>query len=596
MEKKNIKYFAVMMACALAFQACDLTETQKSSADAAMVFGSETGLQTYCNSFYGMLPTNTKAYQQDAMADYFAKTELEKYELGALTQDSQGSWDWEDIRSVNYFLDHNHYESVPVKIRNHFNGIARFFRALLYFDKLKTYGEVPWIDHVLNPGDPELTAPRDSRDVIVSHILEDCDYAFENITTENSRASNANFVNKYCAMLLKSRVCLFEASWRKYHAGTDLVLNCEIPAYELFAEAADAAYAVISSGEFSLHTGTPNEKGCGSYRDLFSSDIAPTDEVLLAIASDSKLSVGYSNYYFNVQAVRASLTRPFMNTYLNSNGTVYSEKVAGTDNYKNFIEETSNRDYRLNQTIRAYDYECKNKAGEIVPTTADYSYTLTGYHIIKFCQDDVAYNVYGANGNDIPIMRYAEVLLNYAEAKAELETLSDEEWKMTIGALRRRAGITGGDLDAKPTKVDTYLQDTYFPDITDPVILEIRRERSIELCLEGFRMDDLKRWACASLWQTAPWTGIFVTVNTPLDMNGDGTPDVYFSVNDNTDPDYASITVPLSNDRKIDVFGGCILQFNLEGRVWLDKMYLEPIASSDITMNPNLEQNPGYSF
>ena len=597
MEKKVIKYIVLLLSAMIAVQACDLTETQKSSADAALVFGSETGLKTYCYSFYGFLPNGSSVYRQDAMADYLAKNKLERYEQGDLTPDTQSSWDWSSIRSVNYFLDHNHYESVPLSIRDNYSGIARFFRAMLYYDMLVWYGEVPWIDHVLNPGDPELLAPRDSRDVIITHIIEDCDFAFEHIQENGSQNSNACLVNKWCAMLLKSRVCLYEASWRKYHAGTPRVAGCTITADDLFKEAADAAAIVMEGKEFSLHTGTANKDGKGPYRDLFISETAPTDEVMLAVESDPSLaSPGYANHYYNVQDIRVSLTRPFMNLYLNIDGTPYSETKADSK-YKTFQEETTGRDYRLNQTIRAYDYTYKNANGAWALTTADYNHSLTGYHVTKFSQDGVSYDVYGANSNDIPVMRYAEVLLNYAEAKAELGTLTNDDWKNTIGALRRRAGITGGDLDTKPKVVDNYVKATYFPSITDPVILEIRRERTIELCLEGFRMRDLKRWGCGGLWASAKWTGIFITgTNTPLDMNGDGVADVYFTIGDSSAPEqYANIAAALPKDATLlSVPGGKVIQYNMAGRVWNDRMYMDPIASSDILQNPNLTQNPGY--
>ena len=598
MAKNIIKTIVLLSAGMIMLSACDLTETQRSAADGALVFGSETGLKLYSNSFYEIFPNGTAIHHQDeTLCDYMAKTELSDFEQGALIPDTQGKWGWSSIRSVNYFLDHNHYDSVPEDVRNNYNGIARFFRAWLYFDKLYWYGGVPWVDHVLNPGDPELTAPRDSRDVIVTHIMEDCDYAFEHIKAENSSSSKASFVNKWCALLLKSRVCLYEASWRKYHAGSAYVAGCTISADDLFREAADAAQAVIQSGAFSLHTGASVGKGKGPYRDLFSSDTVPFDEVMLAVEQDNPLSVGYANYYYNKQNVRASLVRPFVNTYLNLDGSYYSEtKADGT--YKTFPEEMVGRDQRLGQTIRSIDYEHKNADGNSVKTTADYGFSLTGYHIIKFTVDDVAADAYGANGNDIPLMRYAEALLNYAEAKAELGTLTDADWKSTIGALRRRAGITGGDLDAKPTTVDNYLKNTFYPDITDPVILEIRRERAIELCLEGFRLKDLKRWACGSLWSTLPWTGICIPgYGMPLDMNGDGTPDVYFpDPKMSTIPaEYADIAVSVGESLKfISVPGGLMLRDDLSGRTWKDRMYLDPISSEDITMNPNLEQNPGY--
>ena len=197
----------------------------------------------------------------------------------------------------------------------------------------------------------------------------------------------------------------------------------------------------------------------------------------------------------------------------------------------------------------------------------------------------------------MPVMRYAEALLNYAEAKAELGTLTNKDWENTIGALRARAGITGG-LKTLPAVVDQTFQSTYFPNITDPVILEVRRERSIELCLEGFRMKDLRRWARADLWQSAKWTGVFIPgYDNLIDINGDGVNDVYFNnpAVPNAPSNVAQYVVTLNaNVETVTVNGGFILQYTLKGRKWDDRMYLDPICGDDILMNPNLTQNPGY--
>ena len=137
------------------------------------------------------------------------------------------------------------------------------------------------------------------------------------------------------------------------------------------------------------------------------------------------------------------------------------------------------------------------------------------------------YDTRDLNINSIAMFRYAEVLLNYAEAKAELGTLTDAEWAATIGVLRTRGGITAG-LTTKPTVVDPYLQSVYFPNITDPVILEVRRERGIELCLEGFRFADILRWKRGEL-MNQEWNGFYVpALATPMDLNEDGINDVVF--------------------------------------------------------------------
>jgi hypothetical protein len=146
--------------------------------------------------------------------------------------------------------------------------------------------------------------------------------------------------------------------------------------------------------------------------------------------------------------------------------------------------------------------------------------------------------------------------------------------------------------------VDKTFQSTYFPNVKDPVILEIRRERAIELCLEGFRMRDLRRWRRADLWQSAKWTGVFIPgYDKLLDVNGDGTPDAFFSKPNlsNVPEEAQDYVVSLNaNVEMIEVKGGFVLHYNLGGRVWNERMYLDPICTDDIIMNPNLTQNPGY--
>lgn len=150
-----------------------------------------------------------------------------------------------------------------------------------------------------------------------------------------------------------------------------------------------------------------------------------------------------------------------------------------------FKDEVKNRDLRLRQSIRSQDYK-RITNGQPVPAPPVFSYTFTGYQPIKLTLDNTALDAGRLNTNAIPLFRYAEVLLNFAEAKAELGTLTNAEWALTIGALRARAGITGG-LSTKPIVADPYLIANYFPNISDPTLLEIRRERGIELSLEGFR-------------------------------------------------------------------------------------------------------------
>jgi hypothetical protein len=276
-------------------------------------------------------------------------------------------------------------------------------------------------------------------------------------------------------------------------------------------------------------------------------------------------------------------------------GTPFTD-IAGHDTLS-FMTEVKGRDKRLQQTIRMGAYKRLN-AGVLVPAPPAFTQALTGYMPIKWTVDDAGADVCACNTNDVVINRYAEVLLNYAEAKAELGTITGADWAKTVGALRARSGITGG-LANLPTRVDPYLQSTYFPDISNPVILEVRRERGIELVLEGQRFADLVRWKHGELL-AMPWLGFYVPkANQLMDLNEDGIPDVYFYTGTAPTGQVAGVTY-------INVSGGTqqrSLQLADHGqltwllntkRAWSDNMYLNPIATADLTVNPNLRQNPGW--
>lgn len=606
---KHIIYIlSTFVVLGLVAVSCDLTESPQAEAGRAIVFGDEAGLRNYTYGFYNYLPDYSSAHRINVMHDHSAKTNIGTYEQGAYTTSTSTSWSWSSIRNVNYFILYNTDPAVPEAVRNNYTSIAKLFRAYLYYDKLVTYGRVPWIDKPLDPTDDDLYKTQDSRDVIIQHIMEDLDYAAENITVTGI-TPYSNTVNKWTALALKSRICLFEGTFRKYHAngstyGSQYLEGCTISANELLQAAADAALEVMNDGPYKLHTGTVYEDGGrGAYRDLFISDNPVTEEVMLSITQNRDLSVlGEANWYYNSTSYgpHLSMTRSFAKTYLNADGSIYNEKNAA--GYKSFAEETAGRDARMCQTIRGADYTRKDKSGTFVRTAPDMSLSLTGYQYTKYVMDDSGYDNGRTNDNDVPLMRFAEVLLNYAEAKAELGTITADDWTRTIGALRRRAGITGGDLDTLPTVVDTYLQQTFYPNVNSPVILEVRRERAIELILEGFRMNDLKRWACGSDWQTVPWDGVYIPgLDRPVDLNGDGTVDLYVTADAEYQKtgQYKSVAMILNKEQKAyqvadDPNGGYVLGYELP-RKWNDNMYVYPVPENVILKNDALKQNPGWN-
>lgn len=192
-------------------------------------------------------------------------------------------------------------------------------------------------------------------------------------------------------------------------------------------------------------------------------------------------------------------------------------------------------------------------------------------------------------------IRYAEILLNKAEAKAELGTITNTDWAATIGTLRSRAGIASG-ITTLPAVADSYLKTNYFPDVNDPVILEVRRERGIELALEGFRFNDLVRWKHGELL-LKQWNGMYVpALNVPLDLNSDGVLDVCFyqTMPSTTISGVTYINVSADPQKLSNGTYGELHWLDNITRVWNDYMYLYPIPYADLQVNPKLEQNPGW--
>lgn len=586
---KNFKYYIVSLVILVS---CDLDEIPVSEVSKEPVFSTENGLELYANSFYEVLPSASEAHQGDAICDYACRSQVPTYLMdGAYGPQQSDGWDWEDLRNVNYFIQNCTDTRVAENVRENYIGLARFFRAWFYFEKVKRFGDVPWINKAMTVDDPDLYAERDSRVLVMDSVLADLNYACEHI--ENLTDKTSSTVTKYVALAFKSRVCLFEGTYRKYHAELDLQSSAD----SWLQEAVEAAKNVMDNSGYSIYTASNQP-----YRDLFISTSAVSSEVMLAMVCDKSLSVlNDANWWWTsaTYGLRLSLIRTFVNTYLNIDGTPFTEK----EGYETmvFMDEVKNRDKRLQQTIRMGDYE-RIDGGVTVKTPPVFTYTYTGYQPIKYCMDDVYYDSGANNDNTIPLIRYAEVLLNYAEAKAELGELTDEDWAETIGVLRGRAGITGG-LALKPTKIDTYLQKNYFPEISDPTLLEIRRERGIELVFEGLRYADLMRWKKGDLL-TMTWNGMYVPeLDKLMDLNEDGTPDVCFTMNENVQNPVAGVTYVLVSATNSGKTNPQRLSENTKGEItWLDNIprywdeahYLYPIPEMDIIMNPNLSQNPGW--
>jgi hypothetical protein len=607
------QYLLLFIISAVFMQCKKLEQLPEATASRDAVFSSEKGLELYANSFYRMLPSANNIHTADAMSDYGARrdaprfirpgayspnvtdnTSASAWDLVALgmSPDNDWNWGWRALRNINYFIANNTDNRVPEDVRKHYMGLARFFRAFFYFEKVKRYGDVPWISRPLDVDDPELFDARDPRTLVMDSVLADIDYAAQNIKTTND--ASRTMISKWVAYAFKARICLFEGTFRKYH--TNLSLTGTADAW--LTNAAVTAKKIMDESGYKLYEGAGVAQ---SYRRIFTSAAPVTDEIMLAAVSDAGLSILHAaNWYYTsaTTGVRFNFIRTFINTYLNIDGTPFTSKP-GYETME-FKDEVKGRDRRLEQTIRMGDYK-RISGSTLVPAPPVFSYSFTGYMPIKWSLDDAIYDTRDLNNNAVSIFRYAEVLLNYAEAKAELGTLDDADWAKTIGALRKRAGITGG-LTTRPTVVDTYMQSKYFPDISNPVILEIRRERGIELTMEGFRFYDIVRWKRGPLMEME-WNGIYVpALDLPMDLNSDGILDVAFyktlPANRPAGVTYINVSPtvsgqPNSQRLKNDNSGEVTWLSNI-ARKWEDKNYLYPIPEPAKTTNPKLGQNPGW--
>ena len=575
---KKILLYTLMTVAAAGMTACEdfLTRDTYDQIGSDEFWKSETDLELYANGFIQkMIPGDGTITRGDIDADYCAvdiATDLLRPD-GNVSPDNQGGWtesSWTNLRRVNYMLDNMHRcrGRVSDEVYNHYEGVARFWRAWFYYDKVRTFGAVPWYDFTISASDKEaLTKPRDSREYVMDKVLEDLTFASTYCLADAKYTKGSALINKWVALAFKSRVCLYEGTFRKYHSrepSSDKPWQNDVNNADnkFLREAAAAAKEIMDKGPFSLVTGDVKT----AYRSLFTSAGLLTQEVIFGREYSKELSAFHETswyYYSPTYGTKIAMTKKFMNTYLTTKGTPFTD----IDGYKtiDFIHEFDGRDARMAQTVISPSYQMKI-SGRTVLYSPNWKVTRTGYHPIKWSIDDDADNVLSkaASWNSLPIIRYAEVLLNYAEAKA-----------------------------------DPYMEAYFLNTVTDKWILEVRRERGIELCLEmGLRWDDDMRWHMGDLLTSDnnPWTGIYIGSTSytydytglSTDDNGDPVPDFYIRPGEDTEHSIAISNTGANQTFSLNGEGNIVWEYR---RVWSEKKYLRPIPLTAITRNPNLEQN-----
>lgn len=386
---------------------------------------------------------------------------------------TSGSWTFAWVRKANLFLNRIQQVPMPEEAINHWSGVARFFRALEYHDLVKRYGDVPWFGEVVEESNmDQLFKPRDSRTFVMDKVLEDLQFAAENV--RESDGAKGLVVTKSVVLAFMSRIMLYEGTFLKYH-GID-----EAKATTYLEAAKWAAEEVINSGKYSISD---------NYRAVFSSnDLSAFKEIIMYRKYETGM-LTHALMSYNNNEPQTGISRNAVESYLGSDGLPISLSplYQGDQGIANVM---ANRDPRLAQTV----------VGQLRINQYAANYSTSGYSIHKFLNEALktAPEASGAlNQTDGPVIRYGEVLMNYAEAVAELGTITQADLDKSINVLRKRPGINLPDLQVLgglPAVNGVVYDDPQRDQSVSSLIWEIRRERRTELMMEGFRLDDLKRW------------------------------------------------------------------------------------------------------
>lgn len=575
----NIKSYILIAAAGIILSGCEdsLDRYPKDKLTPETFFTNANECELFTNDFYTIFPDGSAIYNETA--DIISKNNLTAEVLGTRTIPSTSSaWNWNKLRDINYFLEHS-TNCTDISAREKYQAVARFFRAYFYFEKVKRFGDVPWVDRALASDDPELYKGRDSRVFIVEKMIEDLDFAIAHLDDTRSIYT----ISKWTALALKSRVTLFEGTFRKYHG----LGNYE----DLLNQCVQASQQFIRESGYTINNGSSQ-----AYRDMFSSLKADGTEIILARSYNSSIGLSHdvNGYLTSTTMGQAGMLKNIANMYLMTDGTPFTSQQGWET--MTLPQESKNRDRRFAQTVRTPGY---TRVGSTTPAAPNMAATETGYQLTKYLTEE-KYDSYNASTSDLPLFRTAEVYLNFAEAKAELGTLTQTDLDQSIQPLRTRAGVASLSLAAANANPDPYLAsaETGYANVSGDnkgVILEIRRERTVEMIMENLRYWDIMRWKEGRRF-LMPFTGIYFPGPGEYDLNEDGTPDVCLWTGAKPATS-CSIVYEIGNDIVLtNGTSGNILLHTDYPRTWNeDRDYLYPIPTDDrvLTMGA-ITQNPGW--
>lgn len=413
--------------------------------------------------------------------------------------------DYKPIRNVNFLLQNiNRCQDQESAAFKQCLGEAYYFRAAYYYNLLKDYGGVTWIDTPLDPDAGLMNRPRNTRTELTNYILADLDKAIENLNEQSSNASGR--VHRDVARALKSEVALFAATWEKYHRAENddfydkTLTNAEEQITDWLNQAVKAAEDVMSRKVWSISR--LNENPLTDYRDLFvTTDLTGNQEVLWWRRYDVS-SVGGNNvtYYSSDGGGNKGVSASLVDDYLTRDGRPFigKEKMEAKLVYGEELDPDL-RDPRLSQTVFMPGQAMKGSVLFEWPPIDQTGYlkNTTGYALLKHSEfsEPSTSSAYNEGRGQTPAIqvRYADILLNYAEALAELNGAGNaDKIKSALQLLRDRVDMPGVDFERE------FNDDPDYPfHNLDKYIQAVRRERRVEKAAENCRLTDILRWAAA---------------------------------------------------------------------------------------------------
>jgi hypothetical protein len=519
--KKIIKFLPVVLILLISCQESFLERLPKDRISEESFWTSEKDLETYVNGLYRCINTRRGSWASKYSVENGSDNILGIVEIGfpdgkiyrtsSDASSTNGTWNgtygW--LRSINYMLGNLGKLDMATLSDNgkHYIGEAYFFRAYMNFQLLSTFGGCPYIDKVLSVDQKEeLYKERMPRDQFALKVMADLDQAIENLQWAGTGAAVSGRISKEAALGYKARFGLFEGSWEYYHQNTDFGVSGK-NGKDFLEKAVAAADKLIEKLGNNVFKGSAGFEYAGLFNKI---DYSAIPEALhyQVYSKDDGITVIWANYARGGGQV--GLTQEVVDDYLMANGEPKEINTAAFKGDDTFVNMTTDRDPRLAQTIyfsekwgsfgKLLDWESLNHQTMTAVTKAgNYYAPPSGYMFAKGVRSDKnEYSQYGFGEQGWIHLRYGEILVAYAEAKAILEemgagTLTQADLDKSINVLRDRVGMGHMNLAAVKSWNGNANYVKRYGNVSS-VINEIRRERRVELVGEGQRYDDLRRW------------------------------------------------------------------------------------------------------